>query len=241
MSEVKAAVPVSNGKGEQATLALMIELDNVAIQGRRIMFDVLKKLMAERDAELTPVQYMRYCLGCCPRVFLPKLLQAMDKKRLSPEKVAVDLIKGFSDAVANKKLEIPKPLMKLITKLHDKGLAVGALSALPEEIAAPLLVKLGLDELSAQLVCVQAVTEFPSADSWLRLAKKLGVPRARCTALVSSGHAAMSALSGGMRCVALPDEFTSFQDFGGADLVIGEISDHDINAVMSLAGLAYKK
>ena len=53
----------------------------------------------------------------------------------------------------------------------------------------------------------------------LKIAKAMSKSPRVCIALVSSMASCKSALSAGMRCVALPDAFTSFQDFGGADVV----------------------
>ena len=240
MADKEAAVAVvESKKEEQATLAMLVELDNVAIPGRKMVYNILKKLLAERDAELTPMLFMHYCIGCCPKTYLPGLLAVMDKKRLSADKMAAELSQAYAESLVTSNLTAPKSLMKLLGKAKDKGLVIGALSGFDEEVATKLLCKLGFDEFHTHLMCVPSATEFPSADAWLRLAKKVGVTRARCTALVSSSHSARSALSGGMRCVAVPDEFTSHQDFGGTDMVLAEITDSAINNIMATAGLAY--
>jgi beta-phosphoglucomutase-like phosphatase (HAD superfamily) len=88
--------------------------------------------------------------------------------------------------------------------------------------------KLGLDEKGTVVLSNGSQDKhLPSSDSWLKLAKSMKVPASCCVVIASSSRACKAALSAGMRCVALPDKFTSFQDFGGADFVL-ESLDGDV-------------
>jgi beta-phosphoglucomutase-like phosphatase (HAD superfamily) len=60
---------------------------------------------------------------------------------------------------------------------------------------------------------------YPRADAWEGLARAMSILPGRCVALATSGDACKAALAAGMRCVAVPDRFTAFHDFSGADLV----------------------
>ena len=55
--------------------------------------------------------------------------------------------------------------------------------------------------------------------------KAIGVPACRCVAVVESAVACNAALEAGLRCVVAPDEFTAYQDFGGADQVVEDLKD----------------
>lgn len=240
MSDEKSAVKGDENEAVQATLAMLVELDHVAAPGRKFMFDALKKLLAERDVNLTPSIYRTYCTGGCPRAFVPKMLAALDKKRISADKFAAELTAAVQAAFDSSPVESPKALIKMMGKARERGMALGALTSLSEERAAKIISRLGMDKLGLQVVSVPAVLEFPTADGWLRLSKKVGVTRARCTALVSSGPAARSALSGGLRCIVVPDEFTAHQDFGGADAVAPELTDSQVAGIFSIAGVSLK-
>jgi hypothetical protein len=50
----------------------------------------------------------------------------------------------------------------------------------------------------------------------------------RCFALVSTGAACHAALSVDLRVTAVADEFTSAQDFGGAEAVAETVADFDL-------------
>jgi beta-phosphoglucomutase-like phosphatase (HAD superfamily) len=72
---------------------------------------------------------------------------------------------------------------------------------------------------------------FPSADIWLKTAKAMNIKSRRCLAVGGNMAACKSAMSADLRCLAVPDDFTSFQDYSGADLVLenpDEMSAKDI-------------
>ncbi len=45
---------------------------------------------------------------------------------------------------------------------------------------------------------------------------------------------AKAALSAGMRCVVVPDEFTVFQDFSGADVILDLESEFDPDELLNM-------
>ena len=54
----------------------------------------------------------------------------------------------------------------------------------------------------------------------MKMARELGRSSRRTVVFSSSSRACKSTLSAGMRAVAVTDQFTAFQDFGGAELVL---------------------
>ncbi|MFO1491641.1 MAG: hypothetical protein U1F87_12170 [Kiritimatiellia bacterium] len=77
-----------------------------------------------------------------------------------------------------------------------------------------------------KLLCFEANEKgFPRADLWLKAAKETNFPPAARLSLVTSMRTCKSALTAGMRCLALPDGFTAFQDFGGAHAIVDSIED----------------
>ena len=65
----------------------------------------------------------------------------------------------------------------------------------------------------------------PAPDVYLTAARRLGVAAARCLALEDSPHGVASAMSAGMRCVAVPDPLLAADPrFREADLVIPSLT-----------------
>lgn len=109
--------------------------------------------------------------------------------------------------------------------LAKSSARVVAVTWMPESTAQSLVSSLGLEALGIQLVCVEsAASSFPDADTWIKAAR-LGEGSVRSfVAVVDNNAACQSALSAGFRCLVVPDEYTSFQDFGGADGVLEGLS-----------------
>jgi beta-phosphoglucomutase-like phosphatase (HAD superfamily) len=74
----------------------------------------------------------------------------------------------------------------------------------------------------------------PTAQDWLQLAKEMGISTALCTVAATSASSSKAALCAGMRCFAVPDRLTAFQDFSGADYVIESLDDEVEELVLKL-------
>ena len=64
-------------------------------------------------------------------------------------------------------------------------------------------------------------------DATLKVAKEMSKSPRQCVVLAGTMESCKSALSAGMQCVALPDRFTAFQDFSGAQEVLESQEDLD--------------
>lgn len=229
-------------KASPGTTGLLFELENVALGGRTLAFEVLKNLFAERDVKLDRVIFMRHCLSPCPKEYLPKLLEEVDRKRLSADKFVGEIKAAMTECLDDSGVTMAPGLAKLLAKAADRGIARGALTSLPEELAMRLMTRMGLDTAGVHLLALEATgNEFPTADAWLKLAKKMGLPRTKCTGLATSAQSCRAALSAGMRCVALPDEFTAFQDFAGADMISDKLEGDAVERAISVAASRQKK
>jgi len=223
------------GGSKKKTVALLFEFENITVNGRKIVYDVCKRLLSEKEIDLTPSLFVRYCLRPSADIFLPELLDVVGKKRLSPSKLAAEIDAEIKKALADNHLKISGGFAKLLEKARRENATIGALTALSQDVTQGLVKKLGLDGTSLHLYYAAAgVVNFPTADAWLKLAKMVGVAPQGCTALATSSESCKAALSGGMSLVALPDDLTSSQDFGGVDLLIDKLNDESIGQVVSL-------
>jgi len=235
MKKDKAAAPVEETPAERAVL---FELETLVAGSRKLLHDILKRALAAKGVELTPVLFSRYCLNASPRQFLPALLATQGKKA-EAEGMVQDITDKLAAAVAEAAPATPAGLPLLIRKAQGNGLRVGTLSALSEDGAKALIDKAGLQAFSPALFVQNANDKhFPSADAWLKLAKALNVAPRLCVAITTSAGAAKAALSAGMRCVVIPDSSTGFQDFSGADYVANELNEAAANDIVKTLRLA---
>ncbi|MDX8396766.1 MAG: HAD-IA family hydrolase [Mariprofundaceae bacterium] len=75
----------------------------------------------------------------------------------------------------------------------------------------------------------------PAPDIYQYAAEKLGIAVENTLALEDSGNGWLSAQAAGMKCAVTINGYTADQDFRGADLVISEFGEADLDAVNVLS------
>lgn len=204
---------------------LVFELEKLAMSGQRLLFEACQKVLKDKHVTLTPVLWSRFGLANPLAQGLGRLLATLDNKSLVADKLAREVQDVFFREITRPAVKLNAALNVLLTDAAKLNIKIGALSFLPDEQAQALLVHLGLQERVSLRVMQKAAVSVPTPDCWLMTCKAIGVPARRCVAVVESAVACNAALEAGLRCVVAPDEFTAYQDFGGADQVVEELKD----------------
>jgi beta-phosphoglucomutase-like phosphatase (HAD superfamily) len=216
--------------------AILFELENVAVKGRQIMFDQLKEILKTKDIEFSPAMFSRYCLCQPPRAFVRPILGLAGKTRLSEQKLVEEIAEKTAEAFKNDRLKLEPALRKLLKEMADRSILAGAVTSLEKGAADTLASHLGLPSLGVRLLHVDSDNRcFTGVDAWLKLARTLSVAPACCAVLATSGPSCRSATAAWMHCIAMPDRFTAFQDFGGSDLVVDTLdalAADDVSALL---------
>lgn len=221
-------------KKTRATHALIFELEYIAAKKRPVEFSAIKSAVKTKGVNLTPVSFVRSGMSPLSRAAITAVLEQAGKKSDAIEK-AVTAVDKEIIAYCENDAELDKGLEKLIKATQGKDIPVLTFTALPEEIAVVLMKKLGLDEMGVELIIPDEVKEsFPRADSWLKMLKKCDKEDATLVAVVSSQVACRGALTAGAACIVVPDEFTAFQDFSGAKMVLDSLSDVKPQEILDL-------
>ncbi len=221
-------------KQTSATHALIFELEYVAADTRAVEYASLKSAAATKGVELTPVLYSRSGMSPLHRTAVTDVLQQAGKKTDAIEKAVTEVDKAVSDYCENK-AELDPGLEKLIKATQKRNIPVVAFSALPADLAKKLMARLGLDAMDVELVIPDEVKgSFPRADDWLKMLKQCDKEGATLVAVVSSQVACKGALTAGAACIAVPDEYTAFQDFSGAKMVLDSLADEKPDAILDL-------
>ena len=225
-------------KSQQVPLrhnGVLFDLDTVAVPGRKILYDLLNNLLQERDAALTPALFARYCLRASPRVFAPRLLQAIGKPRLSSERLLTELQEQYQMALGDGAVVLDRGLADVLTHAQAEGMQIGALTAFSPEVCASLMERLGLRERGVLSFPYDAAEPAsPSPGAWISLVRLLRVAPSRSVAIVSDQGAGRAALLAGLKCVVRPDAYTGFQDFGGSDLIVDRLDSSILDKVSLL-------
>ncbi|MBN2684408.1 MAG: hypothetical protein JXR40_03950 [Pontiellaceae bacterium] len=221
-------------KKVRATHALIFELEYVAAKVRGVEFEAIKSAVSSKGVELTPVLFGRSGMSSLHRQAITDVLTLCDKRSDAIEKAVAEVDKTVA-AYCENEAELDAGLLKLIKAAQDRGIPVVTFTALPKELAVKLMSKLGLDKMGVELIVPEEVKEsFPRADDWLKMLKQSNKEHVTLVAVVSSQVACKGALTAGAACVVVPDEYTAFQDFGGAMLVLDSLSDEKPDTILDL-------
>ena len=218
----------------RATHALIFELEYVATKKRAAEFNALQIALKTKNVELTKVAFCQSKMSPLSRAAIKDLLTRVGKKSDNIEKAVTSVDKAVA-AYCENEAELDLGLTKLIKATLKMGIPVLTFSALPEAIAQNLMEKLGLTKMGVELIIPDEVKDsFPRADSWLKILKKCDKEDATLVAVVSSQIACRGGLTAGAACVVVPDEYTVFQDFSGAKLVLDSLSDMRPKEILDL-------
>ena len=206
----------------EARYALLFELESVAVNGRQAAFEVLRSILSDHNVDFTEVHYSRYCLAPAPELYLATLLEALGCKKLNAQKLVDEVNNGIRVQLSSSEAVLNPLVDALLRIAEERGVQTGALTCLPGNAGRTIAGKLGLSKRGVALYpqAAEADPSFPRADTWLKVAKEMGKSPRQCVVLASTMESCKTALSAGMQCVALPDRFTAFQDFGGAQRVL---------------------
>ena len=214
--------------------AILVELENVAFNGRQVQFDVLKSLLADKDVKLSTVMYSRYCVDTPVAAALPALLKSTAKPRTATDKLAAEVIQGVQLSLAGGTSKPNATVTAMIREAADSGVRIGALTSLDPEIGPTLAAALGLNAEQVKGVTFESAADAPDIDDWMALAAALNLDPSLCVAVTTSQKSCLGALAAGMRCIAVPDAFTDFQSFSGADVVCDSFDELQVKEMLSL-------
>lgn len=225
MSEVETIEVEETVEKKTFREVLFFELETVATSGREAMFESVKKVMKSKDIEVTPSLFSKCGITARPEAAIQAMIDNSGRNLSTADQLATTAENAMKKFFANT-AELNADLPKLIKAAQAKNMEVVAISAWPVDVAEALMKKLGLDELGVALEakdCTEAT--FPRADHWLRLLKQRGQDTIPLIAVVSSRFACKGALTAGATCVAVPDAFTTFEDFAGAKVVLDSLGE----------------
>lgn len=230
----KRASASKNGEYQKPPTALVLELEFMLFRGWQLMYKAFSSVLKNHSIAFNQIMFSRYCLPRTIEAGLQNLLLALGKKELAAQNIAEKIKQLFLSSLMASSAQPSPGIMALFKKAAENNIKIGLLSFLPPENNEQLLKRLSLKQPAFLQVVKKEADYLPTADIWLSLLKAMSVLPRCAIALVNSAPACKSALAVGMRCCAVPDLFTDWQDFSGADLVKENISDLKLNEIVAL-------
>lgn len=209
--------------------AVIFDRDGVIISSENIHQEAVARAFADFSITLTSDE-MDFVIGRHPTDYLDLFAETYDfDKELwkkNQKKYYYELfptVEPFDDVV------------RLIKELSDNNISLGLTTSSGKEGTDILLTRLGFTKTFSAVVCQGEYERGkPEPDPYLLTAKKLGVSPSECLVFEDTALGVTAAKSAGMRCVALPNQYTKDNDFSAADLVVEDKSKLSLDFVKDL-------
>lgn len=213
--------------------ALVFDFEEVVLPVHQAEFDALRHILESRKVTLTPALYARHALCGEPRQYLPGLLKALGVRTNAVDTMAEEVRMGIHMFLASPEVQANTFVCRLIQVACIRGLSCVLRTRFTEaEVCAMLANKdCALETLPVLTVATDAAKHEPE-DGWRTVIKTMQRTPSNIVAVVSSQSNLRAALAVGLRGIAVPDPFTAFQDFSGADCVIDDPSEWESEAFL---------
>jgi len=223
------SVSILNAENKRS--AFLFEFDHFVLSLREMTLEVLPGIF--EDQEVLPLHLSKAGLRGSPHEIADALKGELTGRRGGSKKLGDELLNGLrmqvESGIESGRVQVSDALRNVIVQAREANMAVVGLSSLPESLRDVLTDKLDLNGLEIHLEGFgDGFEAFPKADVWLRLLKEGGFLPPTCISLTSSMFSTKAALTAGTACVAVPDRFTDFQDYGGAQGVYDSLEDIDL-------------
>ena len=217
-------------QGNEGTLtALFFEMENAALGARKIRYEVLAGILQEQKIGLELVEYSRWCLGV-PEGWMAGLLKRKGYTAANAAQV-IERLKGETlSRLMQKDCVVDEGLAAWLEAAHARKMAVVAVTSLPQEAAEGVAGRLHFDKWGVKVLPGVEGKGYGHAESWVRAATAAGRLPEACLAVTTGAAWAQAALTAGCAVVAVPDEFTAFEDFSCAARVCGSLKELDFEA-----------
>ena len=220
-----------------AKRGVVIEFDFTALNGAELLFDTARRFLQGLDGiALDEMTEAKYLAGAAYQDGLGRLF-AVVKTKKTAQKAARDLAAAFSAAVT---AAVPSALgasfKNFVRALTDKDIKVVLLTRADLTAVAPIFES----AFGPQVVLHQEASDgygVAKWDSWRRACRMGGLSHLATVAVTGSGFGVKSALVAGMASVGVVNDHVAYQDFGGADDVLNELSGKTAKRLLSRLGL----
>jgi putative hydrolase of the HAD superfamily len=231
MATETAAAPKSTTDGITSQFVLLFELEGAAIDGRSKLFEAAKPVFQKAGIKLNDRLFARFCTHGSTSGIIHKMVEELGNGKLDEQSVAT-IISSYHDNMKGS-IHVHPLFTSILKETSKRGIQATAISILPEEIGNAILEKSGL---AAQGVTLHSFAEterhFPRVDCWMKVCRQVTKSPRTCISVAGTRDSGKSALSSGMRCIIVPDQFTSYQDFSGADAVLDSAEDYSLSELI---------
>jgi len=143
--------------------------------------------------------------------------------------------KIFRQILEKEGLEAKPGLLKLLNLFKSKKTKIALASNTSYESIKFNLRKAKISKYFKEIIAGEHVGNYkPHPDIYLEAAKRLGFDPSKCLVLEDSQFGVESGKAAGMKVIAVPNKYTSHQNFSKADLILNSLEDITWETILSI-------
>lgn len=213
---------------------VIVEFDFTVLDGSKLLFDTAKALLQKSGVELTPQLEAMHLAGGNYHGGLAELFDKLGKKA-DAAALARELNATFNAAVAQAAPgAITQGFRNFCKALLEKDVKV----VVATRGDAPALGAAINDERISLYAENSGTYGNCKWDVWVRACRANGLHEMLTTAVAGSGFGVKSALLAGMSALGVVNDRVAWQDFGGADDVVGGLDKKAADLVLKMLKVA---
>jgi beta-phosphoglucomutase-like phosphatase (HAD superfamily) len=233
VEEVEMQEDVQEESNTASNGILFLELDNIGYDVRNQMFEQLQKVLKSDGVKLSRVDFCKHALYDTPQKAADSLVNAIDGISMSADDLAAALQKGLDEYYAGQS-QASDIIKAFVESASSRDVMPVVFSMLSGDAMSHLLDQCGVPQDAVEMLSLSdSGDKALRAPVWMRMIRQYEAPVRRCMVVASSSTACKSALSAGMRCIGIPDSFTAFQDFSGAQRIFDSVDEVNAEDLMA--------
>jgi HAD superfamily hydrolase (TIGR01509 family) len=202
------------------TKAVIFDRDGVIINTEGVVIDSARKAFAKLGFTLLEddIQHM---IGRSSSIYTEYFLKKWDFDPDEYRKLHKEFFYSNIDSAP-----FFEDTIELIRSLYIKKIPVAVTTSAGKEGTLLILGKAGILQKIKIVVAKEDCTNLkPHPEPYIITAEKLGIAPEFCVVIEDTALGVESAKNAGMKCIAIPNEYTSDQDFSLADAVVESASE----------------
>jgi HAD superfamily hydrolase (TIGR01509 family) len=217
------------------TSAIIFDLDGVIIESEEVHYQAHKNVLQAHGIDLSLQEYKQHGMAKGSKHFYTQMKEKYGINADIP--TLQELKKQHYLHLITQFLHAKEHVEDFINRMHKKH-KLGIGSASNTDVIETVLHSLGIHHFFEVIVGGDQVKKNkPAPDVYLLVAKKMEVLPEQCLVIEDSQTGVIAARHAGMKCVAVPTEFTIEQDFSMATKVVDhlkQISEDDVTDLLIL-------
>jgi len=203
--------------------AILFDLDGVVIDSEPLHFEAHKKILEDYGVELTLEDYLDFGVAKGDSNLYREVSErfgvSIDNKEMAKRK------KQAYWEILDKKGELMPGILEILQNF-SKEYALAIVSSGVKVSVEHVLDKFNIKNYFKVIVTGGDVAKVkPAPDVYLKAMELFGYNKEDCIAIEDSETGVAAAKNAGIKCFAIPNDFTKKQDFSRADVVLSSIKE----------------